>query len=328
MAAVGGELKGAAVRRRLSLPAGLGNAPIILGVWLLLVIAAQLARPGFMNHGTFVAVTFGMTVIGMMAIGEAALIMSGGMVDLSIGANAAAAAVVVAKILQQGLPWEVAVIAGLAVGVVFGLVNGSLVVFAGINPIITTLAIQFAASGALNLVAGIERVPNQSLLHEVGRSQFLGTPALFWAMLVLLLLVELFLTRTRPGRHLVAIGGDWRAATMRGISRPKVRFGAFIFCGFCAAAGGALLAAQLDTVETSLGSNLPFQVVTAVLVGGVSLAGGRGAMLGLLASLALISTMGTALVWLGFSSTWETVLEGLVLAVAVSVDAVRTRRVR
>jgi ribose/xylose/arabinose/galactoside ABC-type transport system permease subunit len=313
-----------AARARLRL-ADTGQVAGVVLVWLLVVGVTDIYKPFFVSYPTFVAITFGMTVIGVMAIGQSVVMMSGGLVDLSAGVNAAGAAIIVAKLLQKNYPWEVAVVAALAFGLAYGAVNGSLVVFAGINPIITTLATQFAGTGILNLSSGFEPVPSGSVFSTFGRGRFLGTPNLFWVMLLLVLLAHFAYARTRPGRHARAIGGYWPAAVARGISRRRVRLAAFCIGGFFAAAGGVVLAAQQDFVETDLGSQFVFQVITAVLISGISMAGGRGRILALLASLTLISTLPTALVTLGFSSNWESVLQGLFLAIAVAIDALRRR---
>jgi ribose transport system permease protein len=303
-----------------------GQVTGVILVWLLIVAGTDAAKPFFVSYPTFVAVTFGMTVVGVMAIGEAVVMISGGLADLSTGANAAGAAIISAKLLQANHPWEVAVLAALAYGLAFGAVNGTLIVFGGINPIVATLATQFAASGIINLTSGFESVPSGTAFSEFGRGRFLGTPNLFWVMLVLILVAQLVLSRTRPGRHLRAVGGNWQAAVARGISRRRVRMAAFCIAGFFASAGGVVLAAQQDFVEGDLGTQFVFQVVAAVLICGISMAGGRGQIISLVAGLALVSTMPTALVVLGFSSHWEAVLQGAFLAVAVAIDALRRRR--
>src|SRR5207247_3789615 len=121
-----------------------------------------------------------------------------------------------------------------------------------------------------------------------GRDRLLGAPDLFWVMLLLVALVGVVLAHTRPGRHAIALGGGRDAAVTRGISRARVRITTFAFAGMCAAAGGVMTAAQLDVVETGVGQSTQFQVITAVVLGGISLSGGRGDFLGLLASLVLL----------------------------------------
>lgn len=316
---------GTAVRARLRVAFTAQVTGVVL-IWLLVVGGTEAAKSFFVGYPTYIAVTFGMTVIGVMAIGQAVLMISGGLGDLSAGVNAAGAAIIVAKLLQATVSWEVAVLAALAFGLAFGALNGCLVVLAGLNPIIATLATQFAATGILNLSSGFEPVPSGSAFSQFGRGRFLGTPNLFWVMLVMVVVAQYLFSRTRAGRHARAVGGNWRAAVARGISRERVRMAAFCVSGLCAAAGGVVLAAQQDFVQTDLGTQFVFQVITAVLLCGISMAGGRGQIVALIASLALISTVPTALVTLGFSSNWEPVLQGLFLATAVAIDALRRGR--
>lgn len=307
-------------------PAYSRAAAVLLALWLALVVVTGIDKPGFLGYSTYVTIAYGMAVTGVMAVGVATVMLSGGVIDLSVAANAAFAGELTAILLQHGVPSAPVALLVLAFGAGFGAVNGLLIVFARLSPIITTLGTSFVASGILNLVGGFEPVPAESALRAFGRERFLGTPEIFWAMILMLAATGFFLARTRPGRHAVAVGGSRLAAISRGISIPRVRLVTFVFCGICAAAGGILIAAQLDIVQTSIATDTQFRVPTAVILGGISLRGGQGNFLGLFASVLFISTLPTALTALDLSSAWEAVFQGGLLALAVGIDALRRVR--
>ena len=157
----------------------------------------------------------------------------------------------------------------------------------------------------------------------MGIGRTLGIPNLLIILVALTLVAEGVLVKSRPGRHMVAVGGNKRAASTRGISIRRVRVVAFLLSGGLAAVGGVFLAAQSVTVASSADPQLAYRVAAIVLLGGISLTGGRGRVTGLFASLLLLSSIPTMIVQFGISSSWQAILEGLALFVAVSLDARR-----
>lgn len=304
------------------------RTPIALAIlWGLLLVVTITLKPAFFGRDAFLTITYGMAYLGTMAVGESIVLISGGLIDLSVGMVSAAAALLTARILQLGAPTSVAVLGALALGAAIGGINGGLIVFTRVNPIIATLGVTFIGNGLINIVFGDEFVPPNTALRHLGVGRVLGTPDVFWVMLALLVLTGVFLAKTRPGRHTIAVGGNKVAAAARGIGVARVRIVTFVFCGACAALAGVLLAAQVGIVQPSgFSPTSQFEVVTAVVLGGIALTGGSGNLLGLFASLLLLATMRPAFVTLGMSSAWESVVVGILLAVAVAVDAVQRKR--
>lgn len=312
-------------RRGLPALGGWGTALTLLAAWLALVLATGLYRYDFLSHQTVLAVTFTMAIIGILAVGQALVGISGGVLDLSQPASLILTAWVVCRLLDMGVDTLATVVCGIAVGAAWGLLNALVIVYGKLNPIIVTLATNFIGQASLFLVFQIDQAPIDSGFREFGRSYFLGLPNIWWPMAVLVLLVGFFLPRTRIGRHVIAVGGSRFAAESRGISLRKTRFGVFIASGVFAGIAGVLFAASNGPFNASGGSPYQLSVIASVILAGVSLAGGRGNVWLILLSVGFLSTVPTSLVFFGLSSNWQAVFQGAILVVAVAADAYRSR---
>lgn len=312
------------------IPPQLRTAAALITVWGALIIATTTAHPDFLSHSTLLAIGFNMVVPGVVALGLSLVTVSGALLDLSVGVTVAASAIMVATVLRAGYPTGLAVAAGLTTGVLIGLVNVILVVGIGINPIVATLATAFAGGGLLTVtVTGVqETVPTASGLNSFGQQKLFGIPEVLVVVLLLIALVESLIVRTRPGRHLIAVGGNPVAARARGISLRRVRVFALLASAMFAALGGVFLASQTTILSSAPDAQLSYRVAAIVLLGGISLSGGRGRVTGLFASLLLLSTLPTAIVSFGVSSSWQAILEGAALFLAVCLDARRVRKAR
>ena len=308
-------------------PRALRTAAVLASVWAALILVTAALKPGFLSAGTFQSIAFNMVIPGVVALGLALVTISGAQLDLSVGVTVAAAAVTTSTALRAGLGTGLAVLIGLATGLVVGAANVLLVVGVGINPIVATLATAFAGGGTLTVLGtGVQQtVPLDSGLQWFGRQSVFGLPVLLLIVLVLILAADFALDQTQFGRHLVAIGGSIKAAKARGLKLRRARVGALLACALLAGLGGVFSAAQTSILSTAPDPLLSYRVAAVVLLGGISLSGGRGRMLGLFASLLLLSTIPTVLVSLGASSSWQAVLGGGALFVAVSIDAYQMR---
>ncbi len=321
----------AATPRGLSrIPAQQRTTVVLIALWLLLLLVTGIMHPSFWSASTFLAISFNMIVAGVVALGLSIVTISGALLDLSNATTVAIASVAVATVLRATDSTPLALLAGLAVGIIVGIINATLVVAVGVNPIVATLAVSFGGGGLLIVYAGgiQQTVPLDSALTAFGNQRWLGIPAALVIVIALIVLVELYLTRTRPGRHLVAVGGNPKAASTRGISVRRVRVLALLASGILAAIGGILLASQTSVLSTTPNAQLAYQTAAVVLLGGISLSGGRGQVTGLFASLLLLSTVPTAIVSFGLPSSWQIVLQGAAIFIAVCLDARRTRSLK
>jgi ribose/xylose/arabinose/galactoside ABC-type transport system permease subunit len=324
IAPVGTDRDPAQRRPRLTL-GGLWDA----GIGLLVVYAAIIAifaqlSPFFLTRNNFLNIGVGVSILGIVAATQTMVIISRGF-DLSVGSTVALAGVVTAEILTSGGSDALAVAGAIAVGLVVGLVNGFLITVVHVNPLITTLA-------TLAIVRGIAYVWTDALtqvfpgpnLRWLGTGRVFGDiPVSVLIMLAVFVAVWLTLRFTTFGRALFAVGGNPRAALLAGIDVGRVQWLAYIISGLSAGFAGAILAAQLSAGSPQAATGLELNVVAAVVLGGASLAGGRGRVWGTLLGALIMETLRNGLVLTDVSSFYQMIAWGLVLLLAVVIDQLR-----
>jgi ribose transport system permease protein len=311
---------------RANLPAGWGTAAVVAAAWLVLIAASGIHRADFLSHQTVLAVSFTMAIVGILAVAQALIGMSGAILDLSQPTALVLSGAVVAWLLERGVPVPVVVIAGILTGAAFGFTNALIVVYGKLNPIIVTLGTNFIGIAVMFLIFQNAQAPLKSSFSDFGRTYFLGLPNIWWPMVILVLLVGFFVPRTRYGRHMIAVGGNRFAAQARGISLKKTRFAVFSISGAIVGFAGVLFAASNGPFAPAVGGTYALPVIAGVILAGVSLAGGRGSIWLILLSVGFLSTVPTSLVFFGFSSNWQAVFQGLILIIAVGIDGWRAKR--
>ena len=305
---------------------GWGTPLTLLAAWLLLIAATGIYRPDFLSHQTLLAVTFTMAIVGVLAIGQALVAISGGFLDLSQPSALILSSLVTVRFAEAGMPMPVIVAAAVLAGMAWGFLNATIIVFGKLNPVIVTLATNFIGLAALFLVFQLAQAPIGSPLHALGRRSLFGVPAILWPMVVLILITGFLLPRTRYGRRAIAVGGNRAAAKARGISLRATRFAIFTAAGGFVGVAAVLFAASSGPFNPGSGNNLQLNVIAAVILAGISLAGGRGNLWMLFLSVGFLSTIPTSLVFFGLSSDTQSIFQGLILVVAVAIDGYRARR--
>ena len=303
-----------------------GSPVVVVVAWLALVAATALYRPDFLSHQTVLAIAFTMSIVGVLAIGQGLVAISGGFIDLSQPCGLILAGLVAVRLSEAGMPLPVLIIAAVLTGMSWGLLNATIIVFAKLNPVIVTLATNFIGLAALFLVFQLAQVPNGSDIYHFGRAAFLGLPAIWWPMLGLILLTGAIMQRTRYGRRTIAVGGNRDAARARGISLRRTRFGVFTAAGGFVGFAAVLFVSAAGPFNPGSANVLQLNVIAAVILAGISLAGGRGHFWTLLISVGFLSTVPTALVFFGLSSDAQAIFQGLILVAAVAIDGYRARR--
>jgi ribose transport system permease protein len=306
--------------------AGWGTPIVLLAAWLLLIAATSLYRADFLSHQTLLAITFTMAIVGVMAIGQALVAISGGFLDLSQPSALILSSLVVVRLLEAGVPTPLVIVAAVLTGMAWGLFNATIIVLGKLNPVIVTLATNFIGLAALFLVFQLAQVPIRSDLHAFGRTAQFGLPAIWWPMAMLILAVGFLLPRTRYGRRIIAVGGNRFAAKARGISLKGTRFAVFIAAGGFVGFAAVLFAASSGPFNPGSGNSLLLNVIASVILAGVSLSGGRGNLWLLFLSVGFLSTIPTSLVFFGLSSDTQSIFQGLILVIAVAIDGYRGRR--
>ncbi|WP_241175754.1 ABC transporter permease [Modestobacter sp. KNN46-3] len=303
---------------------------VLIVVIALLWLALSLATPAFFTSGSIVPLLVGMTPIALIGIGMTIVIITGG-IDVSVGSIVMVCSVIVAQtMVGSGLPLPLAVLLAVAIGGVLGLVNGVLIAYGRVHAIIITF-------GTLNLfrfiglqvfdsstVEGIPRTLNFFGRGEAGRT--LGIPHSFVIMLVLAALVWWYLRHTAGGRHFYAIGNDQQAARLAGISvRTRVLM-AYVVTGLLAGLASCFVLAQgTSSLAANVGSGLELAVIAAVVIGGTSIIGGRGSVLGTVLGALLVQTVATGVTQLGWRSQLSDLFVGLFILIAVGADLIRQR---
>ena len=309
-----------------NLPAGFGNAALVAGAWIALITASAMHRSDFLSYQTLLAIAFTMAIVGVLAVAQALVGVSGAILDLSQPTALTLAGAVVCQLLTMDWPLPVVVVIGIVVGAVWGMFNATIIVVGKLNPIIVTLATNFIGTATMFLVYQHIQAPITSVLVTWGQGNFLGLPNIWWPMLILVVVVGYFLPNTAVGRHAIAVGGSRFAAQARGISLKKTRFAIFAISGAIVGLASIMFAASNGPFAPSAGTTFQLPVIAGVILAGVSLAGGRGNIRLILLSVGFLSTVPTSLVFFGFSSNWQAVFQGFILIVAVSIDGWRARR--
>ena len=292
---------------------------------LILIAIFSLIGKNFLTVGNFTIILQNVAVVGLIAIPGAMLILSG-YVDLSIGSMAVFAAVVMGMFFEAGWPWWLAFPAGLTTGVIWGLLAGFLVSYLGFSSIVVTL-------GGLAGLKGLELVFSDAfVVHDfgdivvfIGSGRVGGLPMPVWIFFAAFLIGAFFWYVTPLGRYMTAIGADRQAAFSLGIPVKRIVLGLFIASATCAALGGLIELAKLDASSQSIGNNMELRVLTAILLGGVSFAGGRGSLFGVLWGVLFIGVLDNGLLVARVSPYMAQFAVGLALVFAAGLDVLYQR---
>ncbi|MGF6229619.1 ribose transport system permease protein [Inquilinus ginsengisoli] len=311
-----------------SLQALLRRLPIetyVIAFTVALWVALALTTPNFLTEGNISNLMRQTPVAAIVAIGVMCTIVIGG-IDLSVGSVVAFCGVAFAQMCGHGLGLAPAALLTLAAGAGVGLVNAAAVARLGIPPFIVTLAgLQVYRGLALLLSGGMTIGGLPAEVKEFARGTT-GLPNLFWAMVAVGVAVHYLLRFTRTGRYMYAMGSNAEAARRQGINTPRITLVAYVLSSGLAALAGILLVSRLSIASPSMANAYELQAIAAAVVGGASLFGGRGTVLGTVVGAVLFTTMSNAAVLLGIDPFWEMVLEGLLIALVVYLDNLQKRR--
>jgi ribose transport system permease protein len=294
---------------------------------LVLCVGLSFASPYFFTSRNIFNVLQGMSTIGIMAVGMTIVLIAGGL-DLSVGSVLAVGAVSTARLMTyNGLNAWIAVTVGLMAGLAIGAVNGLLVTRARIVPFIATLATLSVGRGlAFVLATGAAgTVASNVPMRDTGVA-FLGAgyvgpvPMPVLIMLALVAISALLLANTVTGRQIYAVGSNPRAARLSGISVERVQLVTYVICGGLAALGGIISTGLLGTASTNLGQGVELDVIAAAVIGGTSLRGGEGSVIGTLIGAAIMAVVRNAFVLLGLPLHLQVMIIGVVILLAVGLD--------
>ena len=301
------------------LPEALGLVVVLLA----LVIFFSITSPVFFSTTNGLNMVTNIAVIGIMAIPGTFLLIAG-QVDLSVASVAAMCGMVMASLAGPlGIPAAMGI--ALVVGLLVGLINGFFVMVVGVNSLIVTLGGLATFFGIGQLIGDGQTILVQGFRFLGTARPFLNIPMPVIVFVVILIIGILILRFTVYGRQLYAIGANPTAARLVGIPSKRVVFVAFMFSSLAAALAGLILVSQLGAASPNNARGYELVVVTAIVLGGASLSGGRGTILGTFIGLMIIQVLSTGLTLLNVQSFWQSVATGVLLITAVSFDRLRER---
>lgn len=291
-----------------------------------LVVVMSIASPYFLTIANFRAMAVGLVPTGVIVVGMAFLLVSGGF-DLSVGSVLALASTACALMMIAGIPIFIAVIATLLLGALIGLINGLLITGFSINPLVATLGTMSVARGlALVFTEGFSLSSLPSSFGLAGNTNVLGLPPIVWIMIALVAMGDFLLRRSTFFRQIYFIGSNERAARLSGIRVDLVRVVAYVVTAALAALAGVLLASRLMSGTPTAGNGLELQVLAAAVIGGASLRGGEGTVLGAFLGAVFVALINNAMTMLAVSIYWQMIITGAVLVAAVAIDMIGRRR--
>lgn len=293
---------------------------------IILSVFTALNNANFLTSRNINSIFRLLTYVAIIAIGQAICIIVAE-IDLSLGALAGFSSMVFGYVLvikEQNI--IVSIIATLLVGLVIGLINGYFVAYFGLVNFITTLATMFICIGLSNFITnGMPIFPLPDYVAKFGAASPMGLSWAFFLMLALYIIMEIVMRFTIIGRKIYSVGDNKEATYLSGINSKAVKLGAYVLSGVLASICGILVTLEASASQPSTGPGWEFKTIAACAVGGISLAGGAGSMIGVAIGVILISVLENCLVILAVDSNWQTVVTGIVLVGAVLLDTLKRK---
>ncbi|MEQ1768574.1 MAG: ABC transporter permease [Devosia sp.] len=315
----------AQLRSRLG-ESGMETSAGLLAIVILLGIVLAIVSPYFLTANNLLNIGRGIAIVGIVAVGETIVIIAGGF-DLSVGSVMAASGMLAGWMVTQGVPLPIAFAAAIALGLVVGLVNGTIISRFRINPLIATLATLAIVRGLGYVISGgREMVVSNPAFLQFGVGTFLGVPYIVILLVVTFLVFGLAMPRTLFGRYAYAIGSSAKAAQRAGVPVARWRTAFYVACGGLSALAGLVFVARTGNAQPSAALGIELDVITAVILGGTSLTGGRGKLVGTFIGLVLLGVVNNGLILVGVPAFWQQVVKGAILLIAVLYDELRRHR--
>ena len=304
-----------------------------LGPLMALLVACiffSLQSPRFLSLGTFSLILQQASFVGVIAIAQTLIILTAG-IDLSCGMIMALSSMVIGKLaVEQGVPVPLAILAGVAVGAFVGWVNGLLVTKWKLPPFIVTLGMYSIVFAAVKIYSKATSVPMppDGLTFLAHRFSVFGTPFTYGSvlMVVLFFLTWAFLNYTATGRHIYAVGNNPEAVRLSGINNNRLLLGVYTAAGVMYGVAALLLLERIGGASPEAGTTENLESITAVVIGGTSLFGGRGSVLGTLIGVLIVGVFRSGLTFMGLDSVYQNLVTGILIILAVATDQFSRRK--
>ena len=313
---------------------GLLQNVVLMGVLIVIAIVFEILNPNYLTNASLRAITLAVAPIGVMSAGQTLVVLLGAL-DISVGAQAGVASCISAMaftawngILGAAGGSLAAVLVTVALGIVIGALNGVIIVYGRINPIVATL-------GGLALYKGVAQVITNGrpvgfvaatpFFQAIGSGTFLWLPIAAWIFIVVAVLFWVFLNRTDMGRNVYAVGGNDMAARLAGINTNKYIIAAYVVVGICGAIAGIMYTAKTGSGSPNVATaGYELQTVTAVALGGAVMTGGKGGIGSTVIAVILVGALNVGLTSVNVSIFWQNIAQGLMLIAAVIIQKARS----
>lgn len=297
----------------------------ILVALLGLCIILMALSPYFLKATNLFNVLRQISIYSILAVGQALVIIIG-CLDLSIGTVMGLMGVLCALLSVAGIPPVLVLLLVLVAGGFMGMLNGLLVTKVGVNAFIVTLGMQYIARAISLLLTGGMPIWLESDLAVLGGGYIGPVPVPVIIMVFIAALGIVFTKKTLPGRNIYAVGSNEQAAKLSGVRIDRIKIMAFMIMGVLAGLSGIILAGTLKTAEPTAGLGYELEAIAAVIIGGTSLSGGEGTILGVIIGAALMGVLKNGFVLLNVSAYWQVFAIGFVIIAAVSIDSIKNKR--
>lgn len=295
---------------------------------IVIVAAFSIASPNFLTVDNVTSILFSTVVIGLLAVGTTFVIVTSG-IDLSIGTGMALCSVMSGVfIVNMGMPVLPGVICAILFGGLVGFVNGFNIAVLGLPPFIATLAMMLVAEGLALVISDARPIyfNDAPSYAKISTGELIpGVPNAVLVLLVASVVGALILARSVLGRYTYAIGSNEKATELSGINVRRWKIAIYTLAGLFIGLAGVMISARLGSAQPAIGMGYELQAIAAVVIGGTSLAGGKGTVLGTIIGALIISVLNNGLQILSIAQEWQNVILGVVILVAVYADLARKR---
>ena len=304
----------------------LGDASSLLtvaGALLILIVFFAIGTPYFLSGKNFLNIGLYAAIVGCISCSVTFINISG-MIDLSVGSQIAVMGMVAAIVSRMGTPWYLVCLAALAAGVLCGFINGFFITVFKLNAFITTIATMQTLRGFAFLLSDGQSLPiSDGAFKFIGRGYLLGIPVSLLIMVASYLIFHVISKYTVFGRNVYLIGGNAQASYLAGIKVNRMRMNLYLLNGFMAGVAGILLAAQTGSGMPNAAATYNMTALSAVILGGVALTGGKGTIFGTFLGCMVLSVLQNGMTMMSVGTYWQDIIIGFVLIFSVSVDAVK-----
>ena len=300
---------------------GIQNISLLIALAVLLIIFGFLRPDVFFTARNLINIGLAITILGILAMAQTLVIVTGGL-DISVGSIVGVSTMVIAVVTQEtGSVW-LGIGAGMMAGLLAGAVNGAIIVYGPVNAVIATLGTMSAFRGLAYIINNGNSIAIEGdKLRQLGIGTFLGLPFAIWLLVVVMIVFVIFTRQTIIGRNIYAMGGSPTVARLAGIPIERYHIGIYAMSGFAAALAGVVLAGRTMSGQPASGSQgLELEAITAAILGGCALQGGKGTIIGAMLGVLIIGVLNNGMILISMPTFYQLLAKGALLIFAVVIQ--------